>query len=190
VATPETRPSQEPAAETEAPADETPVLDPGTPDDATTPAATPEPVGTAEPVATAEPVEPVAPIETPEAGAELPAATPAASATPELEAALAAPVTVESISPNDQMLPGQIREYHFRVVNSGDAAATVRFAVENVLPGWTGRVVHVDGTVPDGSVEIAPGQNIRVVVEVGAPLDSRSGDRNTTALVVEPLQQA
>jgi uncharacterized membrane protein len=102
----------------------------------------------------------------------------------------AAQVTVEAISPNDQLMPGQIREYHFRVVNSGDAAATVRFSVANVLPGWTGRVVHVDGAVADSEVTIEPGQNIRVVVEVGAPRDSRSGDRNTTELMAESLPVA
>jgi uncharacterized membrane protein len=84
-------------------------------------------------------------------------------------------------------MPGQRREYHFRVVNSGDAAARVHFSVANVLPGWTGRVVHVDGAVPDGEVTIEPGKNIRVVVEVGAPRDARQGDRNTTELVAELL---
>lgn len=88
------------------------------------------------------------------------------------------------------MRPGQIREYKFRVVNSGHAPATVRFGVENVLPGWTGRIIHIDGTVPDGSVSIVPGRTILVIVEVGAPQDSRSGDRMTTSLLIEPLLSA
>jgi hypothetical protein len=51
-------------------------------------------------------------------------------------------------------------------------------------------VVHIDGATPEARVTLAPGQNLRVVVAVGAPRDARQGDRNTTELVVTPTQPA
>ena len=164
-------------------------------------APTTEPVTTDEPVETpvsetpvSETPDPVveAPVATPEAS-PVPDAAPVASVTPEVAPAAVVPaaqVTVEAISPSDQLLPGQVREYHFRVVNTGEAAATVRVSVANVLPGWSGQVVHIDGALPESTVTIEPGQNLRVVVAVVAPQDSQQGDRNTTELVVTPLQAA
>ena len=181
VVTPE---SESDAPEASQPTDVTPTAEPA-PTEEVSPV--PAPASTPEPAAAADATEGDASVaEAPVA--EEPVATPENEAA--AEPALAAEITVEAMSSNDQLMPGQIREYHFRVVNSGDAATTVRFSVANILPGWTGRVVHVDGSMPESDVTIEPGQNIRVVVEVGAPRDSKSGDRNTTELIAEQITAA
>lgn len=207
--TPEPRADHE-TAHPEAPVDSestpvTPVAALETTETPTTDAPATDPVATDEPAETPEDEPPV--IATPEPVVEAAVVTPAASPvavvepktpiTPEVADPASLPaeapmarVTVEAISPSDQLLPGQVREYHFRVVNTGEAAVTVRVSVANGLPGWSGQVVHIDGALPDDSVTIEPGQNLRVVVAVGAPKDSRQGDRNTTELVVSPVEAA
>ena len=97
---------------------------------------------------------------------------------------------IEALSEDDLLRPGQSGEYHFHAVNTGDAAATVRFVFANQLPGWTGRIIHVDEALPGDPVLIAPGQSVRVVVAVAAPRDARLGDRNTTTVQAELVAAA
>jgi hypothetical protein len=127
------------------------------------------------------PADGVAPVT--EEPVEAPVPVESAASNPEL--------VVEAISENDQVMPGQVRTYRFRITNPATSEVRARISATNSLPGWTSEIR--DGgdmaTLP-GVVTLGGGEAIEVVVIVAIPDDATNGQTNETQFSVRSEQTA
>jgi hypothetical protein len=100
-------------------------------------------------------------------------------------------ITVEAMTSDLEVTPGQPGQYRFHLTNTAAEAVTVRPVAVNSLPGWVGRVLQEDGTMDlDELLTMGPRQSAIVLVEVTVPADARVGDLNTISLRLESVEAA
>jgi hypothetical protein len=100
-------------------------------------------------------------------------------------------ITVEAMTSDLEVTPGQPDQYRFQLTNTVGEPVTVRPLAANSLPGWTGRILQEDGAIDqDGSLTIGPWQSAIVIIEVTVPSNARIGDLNTISLRLESVEAA
>jgi hypothetical protein len=100
-------------------------------------------------------------------------------------------ITVEAMTSDLEVTPGQPVQYHFHLTNTVGESVTVRALAVNSRPGWTGRILQTDGTAdPDGLLTIGPWQSVIVIAEVTVPADARVGESNAISLGLEAARSA
>jgi hypothetical protein len=100
----------------------------------------------------------------------------------------AACISVEVISRNVELVPGETAVFYFRVSNSAPVGIWVELAAENSLSNWSAEVGNESGLHMASPNTLVPAQGkIIVTVEVAVPADARLEDRNRTTLRAMPL---
>jgi hypothetical protein len=129
-----------------------------------------------------------APIEEPGAAEEPPLDGTALEVTAAQDGAVAAEavtITVEALSADAAITPGEAISYRFRVQNRAPQPTLVSLTATTSGEGWS-TALWIDDSPADAEVWLEGEASIEVVVIVTAPADALAGDAVTTALHAVP----
>jgi hypothetical protein len=99
-------------------------------------------------------------------------------------------ISIEALTADRAVTPGQVSLYRFAVRNSAESAVSVELSAVNTLEGWTGTVLNADGSTPDaGPLTIKAGRAVIVSVAVVVPAEAWVGEQNSVSLGVALVEQ-